>query len=73
MKREEKIREINEMTKELLCSLFSQRYTEEALRPLLKNMEKDIIDYKKNEAIKVSYELLEEVKHECRRAQEAVA
>lgn len=73
MKKNEKIVAINKMTKDLLLSLFSLRYTEGSLRPILNNMKKDIRQYKNNQATKVSYGLLEEIKHECRGAQKAVA
>lgn len=71
--RDVKLREINGMTKEMFLHLFSGRYTEEVLRPLVKHISEDILQYKHNEALLVSQHLLEDVKNACRRAQTATS
>lgn len=68
-----KIGEINYMVKEMFLQLFSGRYTEEVLRPLVKHISEDVQQYKHNEALLISQHLLEEVKNECKRAQTATS
>ena len=71
--KEEKIKIVNSMIRELLLNAFSQRYTYEVLREFNKRLEKNIQEYKKNDGLIIYHTLLEEVKNECRRNQEAIA
>ncbi len=71
--KEEKIKIVNSMIKELLLNAFSNKYTYEVLRGFNKRLEKNIQEYKKNDGLIIYHTLLEEVKNECRRNQEAIA
>jgi len=71
--KEEKIKIVNNMIKELLINAFSKRYTYEVLRDFNKRLEKNIQEYKKNDGLIIYHTLLEEIKNECRRNQEAIA
>ncbi len=70
--KEEKIKIVNNMIKELLLNAFSKRYTYEILINFNKRLEKNIQEYKKNDGLIIYHTLLEEVKNECRRNQEAI-
>ena len=71
--KEEKIKIVNNMIKELLINAISKRYTYEVLRDFNKRLEKNIQEYKKNDGLIIYHTLLEEIKNECRRNQEAIA
>lgn len=71
--KEEKIKIVNSMIKELLLNAFSNKYTYEVLREFNKRLEKNMQKYKKNDGLIIYHTLLDEVKNECRRNQEAIA
>ncbi len=71
--KEEKIKIVNGMIKDLLLHTFSKRYTYEVLRVFNKDLETTMAEYKNNGQLIIYHNLLEEVKHECRRNQAATA
>lgn len=66
-KREEKIKIINGMAKELLLKLYSKKYLYNKLGPFLKQLKETIKEYKAHDNIIIYLDLLKEVKNECRR------
>lgn len=67
-KQNEKIEIINQMTKELFLSLYSNKYTYNELSPFIKRIRKDLEDNPQYSNFGIYADLLAEVKNECRRA-----
>ncbi len=66
---QEKIIQINTMVKELLLLLYSKKYIYNELVTFLKDIKNLLSEYNHQGNLKIYYELLNEVKNECRRAQ----
>lgn len=66
--KQEKIRIINDMVKEMLLNLYSNRYIYDELRPFIKGLQKGVKEYSAHDNLVIYCDLLNEVKDECRRA-----
>ncbi len=68
-KKEEKIKEVNRMVKEILLHAYSSRYTYLELIKFLSRLRKDIESLTTNDNLIIYRDMLTEVKDECRRAE----
>lgn len=69
MPQKQKIEIVNNMIKEMLLQLYSKRYVYDMLTWFVKQLEKNIEEYKANENLIIYHKVLGDVKDECRRAQ----
>lgn len=71
MPQKQRIEIVNNMIKEMLLQLYSKRYVYDMLSWFVKQLEKNIDEYKANENLIIYHKVLGDVKDECRRAQAA--
>jgi predicted nucleotidyltransferase len=69
--KKERIKIVNNMIKEMLLQLYSRRYIHDKLSWFVKQLEKDIQNFKTNDNLIIYHKVLGDVKNECRRAQAA--
>lgn len=69
MPQKQKIEIVNNMIKEMLLQLYSKRYVYDMLSWFVKQLKKNIEEYKANENLIIYHKVLGDVKNECRRAQ----
>lgn len=63
----ERIKKVNQLTKEVLLKSYSKKYLYNRLTKFLKELRKDLHELKVHDNIAIYCDLLEEVKDECRR------
>ncbi|MFH1276009.1 MAG: hypothetical protein ABIH82_02770 [Candidatus Woesearchaeota archaeon] len=66
---QQRIKKINDITKELLLASYSKTYLYNRLTIFLQELKKDLQESKVHDNILIWYNMLSEVKDECRRAQ----
>ena len=68
MRKDEKIKYVNILAKDLLLKLYSKKYIYNEISPFITRLKKESEEYEANDNLRIYIEMLSEVKHESRRA-----